>query len=185
MVVLYPPLKFGGWSQTQVRVLCVLLFSCICSELVYTHSAPYHSSYCTSASGETVLFSKVFVGETILSQTCSGDAGWHEGAQLWLTFVCIWPWHCSKFVWVSLGKANCNRVSLPSLLINSLHGWNFVHVTVFQRCSSSRLSCPNLCVYTHAQEWSHTHIKNPVVYVRVRWITKTWTDPACTLLTGG
>ena len=44
---------------------------------------------------------------------------------------------------------------------------------------------PNPCVYTRAQEWSCTHIKDPVVYVRVRWITETQKDPACTLLTGG
>ena len=35
-------------------------------------------------------------------------------------------------------------------------------------------------VYTHTHEWSHTHGKDPVVHVRVRWITETWKDPACT-----
>ena len=35
-------------------------------------------------------------------------------------------------------------------------------------------------VYTHAQAWSRTHVKDPVVHVIVRWITETWIGPACT-----
>ena len=34
-------------------------------------------------------------------------------------------------------------------------------------------------MYTHAKR-SHTHFKDPVVHVRVRWIMKTLTRPACT-----
>ena len=39
-------------------------------------------------------------------------------------------------------------------------------------------------VYTHANKWTHTHIKDTVVHVRVRWITETGKDPACTCRTG-
>ena len=32
-------------------------------------------------------------------------------------------------------------------------------------------------MYTHAQE--RTHVKYPVIHVRVRWIMETRSDPAC------
>ena len=39
---------------------------------------------------------------------------------------------------------------------------------------------PNPLLYTHAKR-SRTHVKNPVVHVRVRWIKETIKHPACTL----
>ena len=51
---------------------------------------------------------------------------------------------------------------------------------------SMLLVCPTpVCVYTHAQEWSYTHIKDQVVRVRVWWITETQKDPVCTLTDRG
>ena len=46
------------------------------------------------------------------------------------------------------------------------------------------VSVPNPRVYTHAYEWPRTHVKDPVVRVRVWWITEAWKDPACTRRTG-
>ena len=33
-----------------------------------------------------------------------------------------------------------------------------------KRCADSLSVCPTPCVYTHAQEWSHKHVKDPVVH---------------------
>ena len=42
---------------------------------------------------------------------------------------------------------------------------------------------PNPHVYTHAYSWSRcTHVKDPVVRVRVWWIMETRKDPACALI---
>ena len=40
-------------------------------------------------------------------------------------------------------------------------------------------------IRTRVRTPSGTHIKDPVVHVRVRWIMETRTDPACTSLTEG
>ena len=58
--------------------------------------------------------------------------------------------------------------------------------TICESFFESKLLCwlavgvPNPCVYTHAQEWSHTHVKDPVIHVGVWLITETRKDPACT-----
>ena len=44
------------------------------------------------------------------------------------------------------------------------------------------LGVPNLRVYTHAQEWSRTHVEDRVAHVRVRRITETRKNPARTLI---
>ena len=80
--------------------------------------------------------------------------------------------------------------------IKQLKGWRVEHWTwdpkdqgsnpvrstrIFLGVFQSQKCClPNPCVYTHAQEWSRTHYKDPVVHVRVRWIAKARKDPACT-----
>ena len=61
-------------------------------------------------------------------------------------------------------------------------GKYFQNIVVF-RCQCVVLN-PRV-LYTHAQEWSRMHVKDPVVHVRVWWITETRKDPACPLLTGG
>ena len=59
-----------------------------------------------------------------------------------------------------------------------------------ERFSESKMLCwlavgvPNPRVYTHSYEWSRTHVKDHVIHVRVRWITETRKDTACTCSTG-
>ena len=48
------------------------------------------------------------------------------------------------------------------------------------RCRCAQPSC----VYARKSEWSRTHVNDPAVKVRVRWITETRKYPAYTLLTG-
>ena len=53
---------------------------------------------------------------------------------------------------------------------------------IFESFFKSKILCwlavgvPNPHVYTHVQEWSHIHVKDPVVHVRVWWITETQKD---------
>ena len=58
----------------------------------------------------------------------------------------------------------------------------WVQNVVLTHCQCAQ---PNPCVYTHSQKWSCTHVKDPVVHVRIRWISETRRDSACALLTGG
>ena len=61
-------------------------------------------------------------------------------------------------------------------------GWRLYEINDprFKPRREHRIQAP--CLHTHAQEWSRTLAKDPVVHVRGRWITETRKDPACTLL---
>ena len=51
-------------------------------------------------------------------------------------------------------------------------------------CFLAAVLVSNPRVYTHAEEGPRTHVKDPVVHVKVRWVTETRKDPACTSRTG-
>ena len=63
------------------------------------------------------------------------------------------------------------------------HLWEFFPSPNLRLCWLA-VGVPKPHVYTHAYEWSRTHAKDPVVHVRVQWITETRKDPACTCRTG-
>ena len=44
--------------------------------------------------------------------------------------------------------------------------------------------CNPVCIRTQKNDHTRTHVKDPVVHVRVPWFTETWKDPACTCRTG-
>ena len=53
------------------------------------------------------------------------------------------------------------------------------------KCCADSLS-PRVCTYVRIRMITDpTHVKDPVVHVRVLWNTETRKDPACTLLTEG
>ena len=84
-----------------------------------------------------------------------------------------------------IGRASDSRSKDPRFKPRQEHKkklWVFLSQNVvLTRC---RCTGPTLRVYTHAQEWSRMHIKNPVVHVRVWWIMETRKDPECTCRTG-
>ena len=86
----------------------------------------------------------------------------------------------------SIGRASNSRSKGPRFDFHQEHKKNLWLFTESKMLCWLAVGVPNPHVYKHAQEWSRTHIKDPVVHVRVRRITETQKDPACTLLlTGG
>ena len=89
----------------------------------------------------------------------------------------------------SVGRASDSRSTDRSLQeSSSVSGAHEQIVRVFssKKCcacaDSLSVSVPNPRVYTHAYERSRTHVKDPVVHVKVRWIMETRKSPACTLM---
>ena len=84
--------------------------------------------------------------------------------------------------WTQDSVKSVTRVRTPSAAQEKL-----VRVNLSKKCCADSLSvCPTPGgMYTHACEWSHMHVKDPVLHVRVRWITETLKVQTCTLLTGG
>ena len=78
--------------------------------------------------------------------------------------------------WRCVSERECN-----SMIDNGMIQWAIVNIKphwgdgvaqwVERRTRDIAVGVPIPCVYTHAYERSYTHVKNPVVHVRVWWIT--------------
>ena len=85
----------------------------------------------------------------------------------------------------SIGRASDSRSKALRFKSRQEHKKKIVSFSKSKLLRWLAVGVPNPCVHTHSQDWSHTHVIDPVVHVRVLWITETRKDPACTLLTGG
>ena len=64
-------------------------------------------------------------------------------------------------------------------------GYLFIYRVILKMCWPAVDASNTSVNKARAQEWSHAHVKDPVVHVTVRWITEKRKDPESTLLTRG